>query len=186
MPLPSLSRNASVGVAVAVLSFGGLALAGPQEASAQSKPLATQNAPAPAKEAPEAERPREAAPSGPQAPGARPQAPQHRTATPLSLQNRALEPRCSWTGERIVSLLVREDAESAERFLAFYNRFDCPPARIAEAFSCVLQSPVAGATSESLGGLSLASVASACWSDPTLAFPLPRDEDKPAPSQRKK
>lgn len=118
------------------------------------------------------------------APGVRPPQPIHHVPTTIPLRDRALDPKCAWMGERVVSLLVRDDAEMAERFLAFYTRFECPAPRIGDVFACVIRSPVAGSTGDN-GGLSLASVTSACWTDPTLAFPLPR-ENEPVATPAKK
>lgn len=123
--------------------------------------------------------------------GVRPTAPTRHVPKNVPLRDRALDPKCAWMGERVVSLLARDDVDMAERFLVFYTRFDCPAPRIAEAFDCVIRSPVIGATGSAKspaaesGEPSLASVTSSCWTDPTLAFSLPRESEPEASPPKK-
>ncbi|WP_157879175.1 hypothetical protein [Pararhodospirillum photometricum] len=95
---------------------------------------------------------------------------------PVRPADKALSAECVWTGERVISLLARDDADMAERFVAFYDRFGCPMYRLGEAFSCVARSPVAQTTARATEGASLAEVASACWVDPAQEFTPPAAE----------
>jgi hypothetical protein len=67
---------------------------------------------------------------------------------------------CRWLGQRIVSLLSRDDAMTAKDFNPFYERFGCPPEHLAEAFGCV----VAG--DGQAQGDDLAMRVDRCWTDP--------------------
>lgn len=68
--------------------------------------------------------------------------------------------QCRWLGTRIVSLLSRDDAMTAENFNPFYERFGCPEAHLSEAFGCVVGGE--GQTE----GEELASRVDRCWVDP--------------------
>jgi hypothetical protein len=58
------------------------------------------------------------------------------------LQGPAGNPECVWLGERLVSLLYRDDLDTAFRHLDLYDRFGCPGGHIQAAFRCVvMQSP---------------------------------------------
>lgn len=43
---------------------------------------------------------------------------------------------CLWTGQRIVTLLLRDDINTAREHLNFYDRFGCPKESITAAFRC--------------------------------------------------
>jgi hypothetical protein len=45
---------------------------------------------------------------------------------------------CVWLGRRVVSLLWRDDLDTAFRHLDLYDRFGCPAAQIQAAFRCVV------------------------------------------------
>jgi hypothetical protein len=46
---------------------------------------------------------------------------------------------CIWLGRRVVSLLWRDDLDTAFRHLDIYDRFGCPGGQIQGAFRCVLR-----------------------------------------------
>ena len=68
----------------------------------------------------------------------------------------AANPECLWLGRRVVSLLWRDDLDTAFRHLDLYDRFGCPAGHIQMAFRCVVRqgnidpkatdSPTAGCT----------------------------------------
>jgi hypothetical protein len=51
----------------------------------------------------------------------------------------AASPECLWVGRRVVSLLWRDDLETAFRHLDLYDRFGCPMAHIQAAFRCLVR-----------------------------------------------
>lgn len=46
---------------------------------------------------------------------------------------------CMWTGQRIVTLLSRDDINTAREHLNFYDRFGCPKDHITVAFRCAIR-----------------------------------------------
>jgi hypothetical protein len=80
-------------------------------------------------------------------------------------------PECVWLGRRVVSLLWRDDLDTAFRHLDLYDRFGCPASHIQAAFRCLILH--AGAIDpkapDSLNGR-----VEACWINPSQpASPLP-------------
>jgi hypothetical protein len=51
----------------------------------------------------------------------------------------AANPECMWLGKRVVSLLWRDDLDTAFRHLDLYDRFGCPAGHIQTAFRCVVR-----------------------------------------------
>jgi len=51
----------------------------------------------------------------------------------------AANPECLWLGKRVVSLLWRDDLDTAFRHLDLYDRFGCPAGHIQIAFRCVVR-----------------------------------------------
>jgi hypothetical protein len=51
----------------------------------------------------------------------------------------AANPECLWLGRRVVSLLWRDDLDTAFRHLDLYDRFGCPAGHIQAAFRCVIK-----------------------------------------------
>ncbi|GEO81406.1 hypothetical protein [Pararhodospirillum oryzae] len=179
----SVLRPLLPGAALMALVLAGSGLPTPAVAEEGKAPAASAPAqPAPAQATPASQPPAASAPasaSTDSAPAtkARPPLPPRSKARPA---DKALSAECVWTGERVVSLLARDDADMAERFVAFYDRFGCPMYRLGEAFSCVARSPVAQTTARAAEGASLADVAAACWVDPAQEFPAPAAEAPPA------
>lgn len=73
-------------------------------------------------------------------------------------------PECRWAGERILSLLWRDDVRTASDFIELYDRFDCPSEHIPVAFRCLVKVGV----SPEQGDPGLPTRAEACWADPAL------------------
>jgi hypothetical protein len=74
-------------------------------------------------------------------------------------ENPALREECSWLGQRIVSLLFRDDPTTGNDFLPFYTRFKCPEEHLNKAFACVVRS---GTAENDV----LADRIAQCWTDP--------------------
>jgi hypothetical protein len=72
----------------------------------------------------------------------------------------ALREECAWLGQRIVSLLFRDDPMTGNDFLPFYTRFECPEEHLTKAFACVVRN---GAADNDV----LADRIAECWADPT-------------------
>jgi hypothetical protein len=75
----------------------------------------------------------------------------------------AANPECVWLGRRVVSLLWRDDLDTAFRHLDLYDRFGCPAGHIQATFRCVVRQgnidPKAADT--------LNSRVHGCWINPT-------------------
>lgn len=83
----------------------------------------------------------------------------------------ALSDQCSWIGTRIISLLMRDDAMTADDFMPFYAKFGCPDPHLARAFGCLV------ANAPTLETSALADQAEECWRDPQVRY-VPLAEDK--------
>ena len=53
------------------------------------------------------------------------------------LNGPAGNPECVWLGRRVVSLLWRDDLDTAFRHLDLYDRFGCPGDHLQQTFRCV-------------------------------------------------
>ncbi len=74
-------------------------------------------------------------------------------------------PECVWLGRRVVSLLWRDDLDTAFRHLDLYDRFGCPSSHIQATFRCVVrQGHIDPKAQDSLNGR-----IHACWLNPALA-----------------
>jgi len=74
-------------------------------------------------------------------------------------------PECVWLGRRVVSLLWRDDLDTAFRHLDLYDRFGCPSSHIQASFRCLVrQGHIDPKAPDSLNGR-----VHACWLDPGLA-----------------
>lgn len=80
------------------------------------------------------------------------------------------DPECVWLGRRVVSLMWRDDLETAFRHLALYDRFKCPSAHVQAAFRCLV---LHSASINPKAPDSLNQQVSACWLDPTRPVPPP-------------
>jgi len=84
-------------------------------------------------------------------------------------------PECVWLGRRVVSLLWRDDLDTAFRHLDLYDRFGCPAAHIQATFRCLVrQGNIDPKAQETLNGR-----VHACWLDPGLAPTPPTSAQAP-------
>jgi hypothetical protein len=73
-------------------------------------------------------------------------------------------PECVWLGRRVVSLLWRDDLDTAFRHLDLYDRFGCPSSHIQATFRCLVrQGSIDPKQQETLNGR-----VHACWLDPGM------------------
>ena len=85
----------------------------------------------------------------------------------------AANPECVWLGRRVVSLLWRDDLDTAFRHLDLYDRFGCPAGHIQAAFRCVVrQGAIDSKAADTLTGR-----VHDCWINPNAEPPA-----TPAPS----
>jgi hypothetical protein len=86
---------------------------------------------------------------------------------------------CAWVGKRVVSLLVRDDVDTATDFTRFYAMFRCPEAHIGATLACVVSDPAAARE-----GTALTEHVDLCWANPStrLLPQKPPNPDKPAPN----
>jgi hypothetical protein len=78
------------------------------------------------------------------------------------LASSAGAPECVWTGRRIVSLLWRDDMDTARHYIDLYDRFGCSSDHLKLAFRCVIeQGPIDAKAADRL-----ASRVHDCWIAP--------------------
>ena len=146
------------------LAFGGTLLLGAGMGLAQTAPES-----APPAKAAETPAPAKANPVD-----ARPAAQPKRPAPPRIV---AETPECAWSGRRIVSLLMRDDVDTADKHRRFYDQFGCPTAHLGLALRCVIQSdapaqnPAQGSVQQGQAqARALAERVEQCWDKPTMKY----------------
>jgi hypothetical protein len=79
-------------------------------------------------------------------------------------------PECVWLGRRVVSLLWRDDLDTAFRHLDLYDRFGCPSGHIQATFRCLVlhANTIDPKAADSLNGR-----VHACWINPALQAAAP-------------
>lgn len=93
------------------------------------------------------------------------------------LSGPAGNPECVWLGRRVVSLLWRDDLDTAFRHLDLYDRFGCPSAHIQATFRCLVrQGNIDPKAAETLNGR-----VHGCWLNPGLEPTAAAAAAPPAP-----
>jgi hypothetical protein len=93
------------------------------------------------------------------------------------LTGSAGNPECVWLGRRVVSLLWRDDLDTAFRHFELYDRFACPGAHIQATFRCLVrQGNIDPKAQETLNGR-----VHACWLNPGLP-PNPQEAAAQVPA----
>lgn len=89
----------------------------------------------------------------------------------------AATPECAWSGRRIISLLIRDDIDTADKHRRFYDQFNCPSEHIGLALRCVIQSeipvqaPPQGSVQQGqTQARALAERVEQCWDKPSVKF----------------
>ncbi|MBM3733186.1 MAG: hypothetical protein FJW24_06935 [Acidimicrobiia bacterium] len=127
---------------------------------------------APATQAPTAQAPV----SAPQAPAQRPAVQPRRPAAAAEPRITAASPECAWSGRRILSLLVRDDVDTADKHRRFYEQFGCPTAHIGLALRCVIRSDLPPAPTQGnvqqgqVHAKALAERVEQCWDKPSMDY----------------
>ncbi len=107
-------------------------------------------------------------------PPARPAAQPKRAAAEPRIT--AASPECAWSGRRILSLLVRDDIDTAEKHRRFYEQFGCPTAHIGMALRCVIRSDLPPAPTQGnvqqgqAHAKALAERVEQCWDKPSMNY----------------
>jgi hypothetical protein len=98
---------------------------------------------------------------------------QHEVAGPAG------NPECVWLGRRVVSLLWRDDLDTAFRHLDLYDRFGCPAGHVQAAFRCLIlhADSIDPKAPDSLNGR-----VEACWINPSEPTPPPPAASAATPS----
>jgi hypothetical protein len=79
----------------------------------------------------------------------------------------AAHPECVWLGRRVVSLMWRDDLDTAFRHLDLYDRFGCPAGHIQATFRCLVrQGHIDHKPPETLAGR-----VHTCWVNPNIQAP---------------
>jgi hypothetical protein len=113
-----------------------------------------------------------AAPAG-QEPGKEAQKIDEFAEAQQALSGPAGNPECVWLGRRVVSLLWRDDLDTAFRHLDLYDRFGCPSGHIQASFRCLI---LHGNNIDPKAADSLHGRVQACWinpSTPAISSPPP-------------
>jgi hypothetical protein len=87
-------------------------------------------------------------------------------------------PECVWLGRRVVSLMWRDDLDTAFRHLDLYDRFGCPGGHVQAAFRCLTRF---GGQIDPKIAETLSSRIHACWINPG-AQPQQAAAASPAPA----
>jgi hypothetical protein len=100
----------------------------------------------------------------------------------------AANPECMWLGRRVVSLLWRDDLDTAFRHLDLYDRFGCPAGHIQTAFRCVVRhGNIDPKAPDSKAPDSLNARINACWinpnTDPVIVPPAAAAAAAPSQAQ---
>ena len=88
-------------------------------------------------------------------------------------------PECVWLGRRVVSLLWRDDLDTAFRHLDLYDRFGCPSGHIQATFRCLLlhAGSIDPKAADSLNGR-----VQSCWLNPDQQVAPPPAAAVPSPT----
>jgi hypothetical protein len=127
-------------------------------------------------------KPTEQAPANGQEPAKEPQKIDEFAEAQKTIAGPAGNPECVWLGRRVVSLLWRDDLDTAFRHLDLYDRFGCPSGHIQASFRCLLlhAGSIDPKVPDSLNGR-----VQSCWLNPTqpvAAAPAPAPATAPAAS----
>src|SRR5215217_6455676 len=78
----------------------------------------------------------------------------------------AANPECVWHGRRVISLLRRDDVDTAFRHLDLYDRFGCPGGHVQASLRCLLGQDVGPSTGTGAGER-MDRRAQSCWVNPS-------------------
>jgi hypothetical protein len=85
-------------------------------------------------------------------------------------------PECAHLGELAITLMAKNDLDTAFRHMDLYDRFGCPGAHIQQSFRCLL---VAGIPTSKDSAATLEGLVRTCWASPK-APPAPAAASAPS------
>lgn len=116
-------------------------------------------------------KPADKAPAAGQEPAKEPRKVDEFAEAQHALTGPAGNPECVWLGRRVVSLLWRDDLDTAFRHLDLYDRFGCPSAHVQASFRCLI---LHGNNIDPKAADSLNARIQSCWINPsTPAISVP-------------
>ena len=77
-------------------------------------------------------------------------------------EDRSRRAECSWLGQRVISLLWRDDVNTAREQTRFYEMFGCPTEHLTVAFRCVIEQSQSQPDQNDLNAR-----AYSCWMSPS-------------------
>ena len=80
----------------------------------------------------------------------------------------AANPECLWLGRRVVSLLWKDDLDTAFRHLDLYDRFGCPSGHIQMTFRCLVRQGSIDQKAADKAADTLNNRVHACWINPNF------------------
>ncbi|HZO44457.1 MAG TPA: beta-1-3, beta-1-6-glucan biosynthesis protein [Xanthobacteraceae bacterium] len=89
----------------------------------------------------------------------------------------AAHPECVWIGRNVVSLMWRDDLDTAFRHLDIYDRFGCPAGHIQATFRCLVRQ---GNFDQKLPAETLRGRVHGCWINPSDAPAEPASAAAPS------
>jgi len=110
-------------------------------------------------------KPADKAPAAAQETGKEPQKIDEFAEAQRAISGPAGNPECVWLGRRVVSLLWRDDLDTAFRHLDLYDRFGCPSAHIQATFRCLI---LHGNNIDPKAADSLNGRVQSCWINPSM------------------
>lgn len=88
-------------------------------------------------------------------------------------------PECVWLGRRVVTLMWRDDLDTAFRHLDLYDRFGCPGGHVQASFRCLTRF---GSQIDDKVPRSLSDRIQACWINPGAQPQAAAAAGQPAPA----
>ena len=119
----------------------------------------------------------DAKPAEPQKPAELKSEAAHLADVARTLQGRAGDAECTHLGELAITLMAKNDLDTAFRHMDLYDRFGCPGAHIQQSFRCLLLAGIPN-SKDSPG---LEALVRNCWA-PKTAQPVPAATPAPAAS----
>lgn len=83
---------------------------------------------------------------------------------------------CAHLGELAITLMAKNDLDTAFRHMDLYDRFGCPGAHIQQSFRCLL---LAGIPTSKDSASTLEGLVRTCWASPKAAPPAPAAASAP-------
>jgi len=83
-----------------------------------------------------------------------------------TLTGTAANPECIHLGELAVTLMAKNDLDTAQRHINLYDRFGCPGQHLRLSFRCILSIGMPG--KEAKDGVTVETLVRGCWANPSM------------------